>query len=174
MSLIDNITVRIGNTAVGRFLNVNNKTPANSTGQTTVNFYDRNGGELKTDHRFSNAVGLTWYNDNVFEEIKNQELLNKRLATLNAMKAVTDEQNKPYFATEYLVKEYLKLSDEAIEKNKSYLAQIQDTEEEEGSGKKGAEAPPPPPPVKGGGAKGTEAPATGGETKSEVSKPGAL
>lgn len=90
--------------------------------------------ELKTDHKFSNAVGLTWHDDNVFEEIKNQELLNKRLATLNSMKAVVNDENKPYFATEYLIKEFLKLSDEDIAKNRSYLAINDETEEVKGGG----------------------------------------
>ena len=105
--------------------------------------------ELKTDHKFSNAVGLNWYNDNVFEEIKNQELLNKRLATLNALKAVTKPDGTPYFSTDYLIKEYLKLSDEDIKKNKDYLSaetggKLEPVEQKG----KPAEPPPPPPPAK--------------------------
>jgi hypothetical protein len=78
--------------------------------------------ELKTDPKFANAVGLNWYNDNVFEEIKDQDLINKRLATLNALKAVQDDGGKAYFSTEFLIREYLKMSDEDIQKNKDYLA----------------------------------------------------
>jgi len=62
--------------------------------------------ELKSDPRFSNAIGLNWYNDNVFEEIKTQDLINKRLATVNALKAVQNDEGKPYFSTEFLLKEY--------------------------------------------------------------------
>lgn len=124
--------------------------------------------DLKTDHRFSNAVGMLWHNDNVFEEIKTQELLNKRLATLNAMKAVVNDDAKPYFSTEYLIKEYLKLSDEDIAKNRSYQA-TQDNDAKADGG------------AAGGGAAGGGAPAapageepTGGETSSEVGTPGQL
>lgn len=126
--------------------------------------------ELKTDHKFSNAVGLSWHDDNVFEEIKNQELLNKRLATLNAMKAVVNDENKPYFSTEYLIKEYLKLSDEDIEKNRSYLSAFgQAAEAAKASG--GASQP--------GGGGGAKAPATAepgkpGETASEMGPKGQL
>jgi hypothetical protein len=125
--------------------------------------------DLKTDHKFSNAVGLTWHDDNVFEEIKNQELLNKRLATLNAMKAVVNDENKPYFSTEYLIKEYLKLSDEAIAKNKSYQA-TSEQEEAKGGGAAGAGAAP------AGAAAATPAgeAAPSGETSSEVGTPGQL
>ena len=124
--------------------------------------------ELKSDHKFANAVGLTWHDDNVFEEIKNQELLNKRLATLNSMKAVVDDEAKPYFSTEYLIKEYLKLSDEDIEKNRNYLAAFgQAAEAAAGSGG-GASS--------GGGAPAAPAGETAptGETSSEVGTKGQL
>jgi hypothetical protein len=64
MSLIDNITARISNTAVGRFLNVGKKVPDNgSSGQTKVNFYDRNGGQLKTDHRVRITPPAAYFNN---------------------------------------------------------------------------------------------------------------
>jgi hypothetical protein len=124
--------------------------------------------DLKADHKFANAVGLTFHDDNVFEEIKNQELLNKRLATLNSMKAVVDDENKPYFSTEYLIKEYLKLSDEDIEKNRNYLAAFgQAAAAAAGAG--GAAAA-------GGGAPAAPAGETAptGETSSEVGAKGQL
>ncbi len=124
--------------------------------------------DLKSDHKFANAVGMVWHDDNVFEEIKNQELLNKRLATLNSMKAVVDDENKPYFSTEYLIKEYLKLSDEDIEKNRNYLAAFgQAAEAAAGSG--GG------PSAGGGPAAPAGAPAAPtGETSSEVGTKGQL
>lgn len=125
--------------------------------------------ELKNDHKFANAVGLTWHDDNVFEEIKTQELLNKRLATLNAMKAVVNDENKPYFSTEYLIREYLKLSDEDLAKNKSYLAVSSSDEVKADGGGAGAGAPAgAATPAAGGEA------AAGGETSSEVGPAGQL
>ena len=124
--------------------------------------------ELKTDPKFSNAVGLSWYNDNVFEELKNQELINKRLATVNALKAVTDDASKPYFSTEFLIKEYLKMSDEDIQKNRDYLAQLV------GPAEASAEAGGAP----AGGGAAAAAPAAageaGGEFKSELGTAGQL
>ena len=130
--------------------------------------------ELKTDHKFSNAVGVNWYNDNVFEEIKNQELLNKRLATLNALKAVTKPDGTPYFSTDYLIKEYLKLSDEDIKKNKDYLSaetggKLEPVEQKG----KPAEPPPPPPPAKPAAAPSTPPTTPGKESgPSEAGAPG--
>ncbi|CAB4218847.1 portal vertex protein [uncultured Caudovirales phage] len=124
--------------------------------------------DLKADHKFANAVGMVWHDDNVFEEIKNQELLNKRLATLNSMKAVVDDENKPYFSTEYLIKEYLKLSDEDIEKNRNYLAAF--GQAAEAAAGAGGAAP------AGGGAPAAPAGETAptGETSSEVGAKGQL
>lgn len=124
--------------------------------------------DLKSDHKFANAVGLNWHDDNVFEEIKTQELLNKRIATLNSLKAVVDDAGKPYFATDYLIKEYLKVSDEDISKNNSYKAGAK-PEEIKGAG--GATSSPSSP-----GAPTTPTPETPptGETSSEVGKPGSL
>jgi hypothetical protein len=127
--------------------------------------------ELKDDHKFSNAVGLQFYDDNVFEEIKQQELLNKRLATLNALKAVVDDSGQPYFSTEFLIKEYLKMSDDDIAKNRDYLAAYGKALEVAADA--GAGAPP------ATGAAAPAAPAeTGGEggkeTASELGGPGQL
>jgi hypothetical protein len=123
--------------------------------------------ELKTDPKFANAIGLNWYNDNVFEEIKDQDLINKRLATLNALKAVQDDEGKAYFSTEFLIREYLKMSDEDIQKNKDYLAVKAAGEPgEEGSAPQAA----------GGGAAAPAAAAgeAGGEFKTELGAKGQL
>ena len=123
--------------------------------------------ELRNDPKFPNAVGLKWHNDNVFEEIKEQDLINKRIATVNALKAVANDDKTPYFSTEYLIKEHMKLSDEAIQKNRDYLASYGAAAEaaeasggESGGGKGGA-APP-------------ASPGEPGEFKSELGPKGQL
>lgn len=126
--------------------------------------------ELKADHKFANAVGLVWHDDNVFEEIKTQELLNKRLATLNSMKAVVDDEGKPYFSTEFLIREYLKLSDESLTKNQSYKA----SQTNEASGEaSGADSPGSAPAGSAPTGATGETPA-GGETSSELGAQGQL
>jgi hypothetical protein len=126
--------------------------------------------ELRTDPKFQNAIGLAWYDDNVFEEIKNQDLLNKRIAAINALKAVTNDQNKPYFSSDFLVKEYLKLSDDVIQKNADYLAKA--AEATEGAAPAAGE-----PPVAGAQAAPPAEQPEAGETSefaSEVGSPGNL
>ena len=127
--------------------------------------------DLKDDYRFKNAVGINWHDDNVFEEIKQQDLLNKRLATLNALKGVVDDEGKPYFSTEYLVKEYLRMSDEDLQKNKDYMNQTPT-----GEGEEGAAAEPGAAPEAGAAPEGGAAaePAAGKETATELGAPGAL
>jgi len=127
--------------------------------------------DLKDDYRFKNAVGINWHDDNVFEEIKQQDLLNKRLATLNALKGVVDDEGKPYFSTEYLVKEYLRMSDEDLLKNKDYMNQTPTGEGEAGEAAAAGAAPEAGSAPEGGA--GAEA-AAGKETASEVGAPGAL
>jgi hypothetical protein len=127
--------------------------------------------DLKDDYRFKNAVGINWHDDNVFEEIKQQDLLNKRLATLNALKGVVDDEGKPYFSTEYLVKEYLRMSDEDLQKNKDYMNQTPTGEGEAGEAAAPGAAPEAGSAPEGGA--GAEA-AAGKETASELGTPGAL
>lgn len=127
--------------------------------------------DLKDDYRFKNAVGINWHDDNVFEEIKQQDLLNKRLATLNALKGVVDDEGKPYFSTEYLVKEYLRMSDEDLQKNKDYMNQTPTGEGEAGDAAASGAAPEAGSAPEGGAA---AEPAAGKETASELGAPGAL
>jgi hypothetical protein len=127
--------------------------------------------DLKDDYRFKNAVGINWHDDNVFEEIKQQDLLNKRLATLNALKGVVDDEGKPYFSTEYLVKEYLRMSDEDLQKNKDYMNQTPTGEGEEGAAAEPGSAPEAGAAPEGGAA---AEPAAGKETATELGAPGAL
>lgn len=127
--------------------------------------------DLKDDYRFKNAVGINWHDDNVFEEIKQQDLLNKRLATINALKGVVDDEGKPYFSTEYLVKEYLRMSDEDLQKNRDYMNQTPTGEGEAGEAASPGAAPEAGTAPEGGA--GAEATA-GKETASELGAPGAL
>jgi hypothetical protein len=132
--------------------------------------------EIKGDQKFRNAIGVQFNNDNLFEEMKEREVANKRLASFTAMKGVMNDDGTPYFSTEYLIRKELRLPDDEIEMNRNYKIQEQeDAEEAEakvayGAGAGGMEAG-------GGGAAAApagEAPAEGGgetieggETKGE-------
>lgn len=123
---------------------------------------------LKDDHKFKNAIGLTWHNDNVFEEMKKKELDAKRTASFTAKKGIMKDDGTPYFSTEFLIRTELRLTDEEIETNKSYrIAE----EAEEADVKAAADATADllggaaAPPMDMGGGGGAAAPAPGGEAE---------
>lgn len=131
--------------------------------------------DLKQDHKFNNAIGIEYHNDNMFEEMKEQELTAKRIAVMTAKKGILKADGTPYFHDEYLVRKDLKLSEDEIIANKKWWESDQ-TEAVEGEANKppktdfgdmvapppaggGAAAAPPPPAAPAPGASGSE---TGG------------
>ena len=86
--------------------------------------------EIKGDQKFRNAIGVQFNNDNLFEEMKEREVANKRLASFTAMKGVMNDDGTPYFSTEYLIRKELRLPDDEIEMNKNYKIQEQEEAEE--------------------------------------------
>ena len=115
--------------------------------------------EIKGDHKFKNAIGITFNNDNLFEEMKQRDVDAKRLNSFIAMKGVMRDDGKPYFSTEYLVRRELRLSDDEIETNANYKIQ----EEEEEIAAAAAAGEPPMPAGEGGAAPPAEgAPPEGG------------
>ena len=91
--------------------------------------------ELAEDHKFSNAMGLIYHNDNVFEEMKENEIEAKRIAAFTAKKGIMRDDGTPYFATEYLIRKDLRMTEEEIESNQQWFDSIA---EEEASGSAGA------------------------------------
>ena len=79
--------------------------------------------EIKGDQKFRNAIGIQFNNDNLFEEMKERDVANKRLASFTAMKGVMNDDGTPYFSTEYLIRKELRLPDDEIEKNNNYKIQ---------------------------------------------------
>jgi hypothetical protein len=116
--------------------------------------------ELGDDHKFNNAIGIKYQNDNVFEEMKENEIEAKRIASFTAKKGVMNDDGTPYFHTEYLIRNDLKMSEEEIRSNKQWFDASENMEEAPGApGAGGAPA--------GGGAPApaaAEAPAAGTET----------
>jgi len=118
--------------------------------------------DLADDYKFNNAIGLSYNNDNVFEEMKKNEIEAKRIAAFQAKKGVMKDDGTPFFATEYLIREELRMTDAEIKSNQTWFDQQIDEE---------AELPPAPGapgmPAPGGGgapaAPAPEAPAAGGE-----------
>ena len=72
--------------------------------------------QLEDDEIFKSSLGLRFIQDNIFEEIRRQEILQKRLELVSAMQAVNDGE-KPFFDTTWLVKNYLKLDKDELASN---------------------------------------------------------
>jgi hypothetical protein len=97
--------------------------------------------ELGDDYKFNNAIGITYNNDNVFEEMKKNEIEAKRIAAFQAKKGVMNDDGTPYFATEYLIREELKMTESEIESNQQWFDQEIDEEVEPAAAAGGAAAP---------------------------------
>lgn len=72
--------------------------------------------ELEEDEIFKSSLGLRYVDDNIFEEIRKQEILQKRLELIAGMQAVMDGE-VPFFDTTWLVENYLKLDKDELEAN---------------------------------------------------------
>lgn len=123
--------------------------------------------ELAQDYKFNNAIGINYHNDNVFEEMKQNDLEAKRIAAFTAKKGIVKDDGTPYFSTEYLMRKELKLTEDEISANREWFKQ--ERREEEEAPVAGAPPMAGAPPAAGGSAPGAaggaEAAAGGGETK---------
>jgi hypothetical protein len=109
--------------------------------------------DLADDHKFSNAIGLAYHNDNLFEEMKEKEVDAKRIAAFTAKKGILNEDGTPFFHTNYLIRKELKMTEDEIGANQKWFEQdAADLERVEGAA--GAAAP-----ALGGAAPGAVAPA---------------
>ena len=72
--------------------------------------------ELEDDEIFKSSLGLRYIDDNIFEEIRKQEILQKRLELIAGMQAVMDG-DVPFFDTRWLVENYLKLDKDELASN---------------------------------------------------------
>jgi hypothetical protein len=128
--------------------------------------------ELAEDYKFNNALGIIYNNDNVFEEMKQNEIDAKRIASFQSKKGITNDDGTPYFSTEYLIRKELKLTEDEIQSNKDWLNMLED-EKNRVASEGGA-------PVAGGGAAaggGAVEPSAGGEeviTGGEIGGEGTL
>lgn len=112
--------------------------------------------ELAEDHKFNNAIGISYNNDNVFEEMKQNEIEAKRIASFTAKKGITNDDGTPFFSTDYLIRTELKMTEEEIESNKKWFEAKENEEEPAAAPAGGA------PGAAGGGAAGAAAPAAEG------------
>lgn len=95
--------------------------------------------ELAEDHKFTNSIGINYNNDNVFEEMKQNEIEAKRITAFTAKKGITKDDGTPFFATEYLIRKELKMTQDEIDSNQKWFDSMEDDAEiEEAKGGGGA------------------------------------
>lgn len=71
--------------------------------------------ELKEDLEFKNQIEIDYVKYNIFEELKEYEITNKRIEAMNNLTGImSEDQQTPYFPPDYLIKKYLKLNNEEI------------------------------------------------------------
>ena len=107
--------------------------------------------ELEDDEIFKSSLGLRFVQDNIFEEIRRQEILQKRLELVTAMQGVTDGEDQ-FFDTTWLVERYLRLDKDELDSNteaKKRAAARRKKAESEGEGGEGGKGG-----EEGGGAEG--------------------
>ena len=87
--------------------------------------------DLAGDNLFQGSVGITYNDDNLFEELKKQEVMSKRVDFVTEMLGVVVMkpdadgalEEVPYFSAKFLVEKYLKLDAMDISKNELYIAE---------------------------------------------------
>ena len=93
--------------------------------------------EFTDDPQFKTQVALRFNEENVFAELKEQEIMQLRLDFISSMRdslMTTNQETMEeeyYFDQEYLVTKYLKLTDDEIRANKAYKAKAAKDDAEE-------------------------------------------
>ena len=98
--------------------------------------------ELENDEIFKSSIGLRFIQDNIFEEIRRQEILQKRMELVSALKEYTDG-DEPFFDLTWLIEKYLKLDKDELASNQAAKDEAakrkKAKEKEEGGGEEGGE-----------------------------------
>lgn len=100
--------------------------------------------ELETDDMFKQSLGLLFVQDNIFEEIRQQEIDMKRLEYVGALQQI-QEGDKPYFDVGWLIENKLRMNKSEMESNEkakrrtaARMKKEEGGEDKEGSGEEGA------------------------------------
>jgi len=93
--------------------------------------------DFTNDPQFKTQIALRFNEENVFSELKDMELMEKRLDFIGTMRdslMTTNQETMEeeyYFDQEYLVKKYLKLSDDEIRANEAFKSKLKKKTAEE-------------------------------------------
>jgi len=92
--------------------------------------------ELENDEIFKSSLGLRYVQDNIFEEIRRQEILQKRLELVTALQGIQDGET-PFFDTKWLIERYLRLDKDELDSNEQAKKQAAEKKKKEEGGKEG-------------------------------------
>lgn len=85
--------------------------------------------ELAEDELFKSTLAITYNKDNVFEELKNMDIMQKRVDFVTSMMGIMDKKKDasgmdvdvPYFTPKFVVEKYLKMSQDDISTNERMM-----------------------------------------------------
>jgi hypothetical protein len=106
--------------------------------------------EFINDMIFATNMGVRFNKDNLFEEMKRIDVANKQFTLVNSLRSYLDNDDKPFFSPEFLVKELMKstFSDDDFRRNIRMMNQdeeeLEDLAAAGAAGQPGAATPPPP------------------------------
>jgi len=76
--------------------------------------------EYKEDAKLLNSIDVEFNSNDLFEEWKRINNLNKRVETVQKLADAIEIDGRPYFHPEYIVDKYLKLTEEEKQENEAY------------------------------------------------------
>jgi len=91
---------------------------------------------LEDDELFKSSLGLRFVKDNMFEEIREQEIMTKRLEFIGSMSQLQKAEGKPFFSMRFLVQQYLHMDKDVLAMNERMIKE----DEEENGGENTASA----------------------------------
>lgn len=77
--------------------------------------------EIVDDELFKANLGIRYVKDNIFERMREKEVLQKELEIVQSLKDIMmDDGTEAYFSTEWLIQKYLSMTPDELEENKIY------------------------------------------------------
>ena len=93
--------------------------------------------QLEDDEIFKSSLGLRFVQDNIFEEVRRHEILQKRLELVQAMLQVPGDDEKPFFDSTFLVEKYLRIDKDEMDANRNAIRAAEKRRKENGGGNGG-------------------------------------
>lgn len=90
---------------------------------------------LEKDEIFKSSLGLRYIKDNLFEEMRSQEIMEKRIELISSLEGL-QQGEEPFFNIEFLIKKYLQMDDDELEANEEAKKKAKKEGEEGGKGEK--------------------------------------